>query len=71
MKILLSFSIYTNGKKILNVSQPSGTLTAINGIRFISMTWVILGHTYVFGMTAAGTRSYHGDISLIKFEPYI
>ena len=52
-KILLSFSIYTNARKLLNVSQPSGTLTAVNGIRFISMTWVILGHTYYFGLGAA------------------
>ncbi|KAL4219113.1 hypothetical protein ACF0H5_021696 [Mactra antiquata] len=48
-KALLSFSIYTNAEKILNTDQPSGTLTSINGIRFISMTWVILGHTYSFG----------------------
>ena len=54
MRIILSFSVYTNGKKILSVNQPSGTLTAVNGIRFISMTWVILGHAYFFGVTAAG-----------------
>ena len=44
--MLLSFSIYTNGAKILNTDQSAGSLTAINGIRFFSMTWVILGHTY-------------------------
>ncbi|CAG2247223.1 unnamed protein product [Mytilus edulis] len=47
-QLLLSFSVYTNGSKILNTNQPGGSLTAINGIRFISMTWVILGHAYGF-----------------------
>lgn len=49
-KLLLSFSVYTNARKIFNTSQPAGTLTSINGIRFVSMTWVILGHTYAFGI---------------------
>ncbi|XP_076092316.1 O-acyltransferase like protein-like [Mytilus galloprovincialis] len=53
-KLLLSFSVYTNGAKILSTNQGSGTLTAVNGIRFISMSWVILGHTYAFGMNSAG-----------------
>ena len=42
---LMCFSLYTNGYKILSAKQPPGSLTCINGIRFISMTWVILGHT--------------------------
>ncbi|XP_071156465.1 nose resistant to fluoxetine protein 6-like isoform X2 [Mytilus edulis] len=45
-KLLLSFSIYTNGAKILSTDQSAGSLNAVNGIRFISMSWVILGHTY-------------------------
>ncbi|XP_076091676.1 nose resistant to fluoxetine protein 6-like [Mytilus galloprovincialis] len=48
-QLLLSFSVYTNGAKILNTHQGAGTLTAVNGIRFISMTWVILGHSIGFG----------------------
>ena len=42
---LMCFSLYTNGFKILSTKQPPGSLTCINGIRFISMSWVILGHT--------------------------
>ncbi|CAC5380350.1 unnamed protein product [Mytilus coruscus] len=53
-KLLLSFSVYTNGAKILSTNQGSGTLTAVNGIRFISMSWVILGHTYAFGLYSVG-----------------
>lgn len=51
--ILVAFSVYTNGVKLLNTSVPAGSLTALNGIRFLSMTWVILGHTYAFVMNNA------------------
>ncbi|KAL3870698.1 hypothetical protein ACJMK2_038742 [Sinanodonta woodiana] len=47
-KLLLSFSIYTNGRKLLSTQQTSDSLTAVNGIRFLSMSWVILGHTLTF-----------------------
>ncbi|XP_060590858.1 O-acyltransferase like protein-like isoform X2 [Ruditapes philippinarum] len=56
-KLLLSFSVYTNAPKILNTSQPKGTLTCVNGIRFIGTTWVILGHTYRIGFTTAGNAA--------------
>ncbi|XP_063424815.1 nose resistant to fluoxetine protein 6-like [Mytilus trossulus] len=49
-KAWLSFSVYTNIEKILGTKQGAGTLAAINGIRFISMSWVILGHTFAFGL---------------------
>ncbi|XP_052221340.1 nose resistant to fluoxetine protein 6-like isoform X1 [Dreissena polymorpha] len=52
--LLLSFSVLSNARKILNTNQPSQTLTSVNGIRFISMTWVVLGHTYVFGLDVLG-----------------
>ncbi|XP_052787971.1 nose resistant to fluoxetine protein 6-like [Mya arenaria] len=48
-RLLLSFSVYTNAQKILSTSQPAKTLTSINGIRFITMLWVVLGHTYGVG----------------------
>ncbi|XP_014779796.1 nose resistant to fluoxetine protein 6 [Octopus bimaculoides] len=51
-RALLCFSIYTNGKKLLKTEQAEGTLSCIHGIRFLSLTWVILGHTYVFGIPA-------------------
>ncbi|KAK0053765.1 nose resistant to fluoxetine protein 6, partial [Biomphalaria pfeifferi] len=49
-QILLSFSVYTNASKVLNTSQPPGSLSAINGIRCLSMSWVVLGHMFVFGL---------------------
>ncbi|KAK7497004.1 hypothetical protein BaRGS_00011740 [Batillaria attramentaria] len=45
-KLLISFSLYTNGSKLLSTYQPPGSLTCVHGIRFLSMTWVVLGHTF-------------------------
>jgi len=50
----LSFSVYTNGAKILSTEQSKEVLTSINGIRFLSMTWVILGHSYQFPLQMSG-----------------
>ncbi|GFR87889.1 nose resistant to fluoxetine protein 6-like [Elysia marginata] len=50
VKALLAFSVYTNGSKVLNTSQPPGAISCIHGIRFLSMTWVILGHLFAFGI---------------------
>ena len=49
-EFLMCFSLYTNGYKILSTKQPPGALTCLNGIRFISMLWVILGHTIGFAI---------------------
>ncbi|CAL1277759.1 unnamed protein product [Larinioides sclopetarius] len=46
------FCIFTNGEKILNTSVK-GQLPCIHGIRFLSMTWVIVCHSYAFGFSVA------------------
>jgi hypothetical protein len=42
------FSLYTNTIKLFHCPEPgaSGSLDCINGIRFLSMSWVLLGHGY-------------------------
>jgi len=42
------FSLYTNTIKLFHCPQPgaSGSLDCINGIRFLSMSWVLIGHAY-------------------------
>ena len=52
-KYVLAFSVRANGSRILSVDHPptdGSTLPALHGIRFLSMSWVILGHTYFFGI---------------------
>ncbi|KAL5006773.1 hypothetical protein ScPMuIL_015579 [Solemya velum] len=47
-KLLLSFSVYTNTLKIMSTKQSSGNINALNGIRCLSISWVVLGHTFFF-----------------------
>ena len=47
-KFFLGFGIYTNTAKWLdtNVPKSAGHLGCLDGIRFISMTWVVLCHAW-------------------------
>ncbi|XP_019643423.1 PREDICTED: nose resistant to fluoxetine protein 6-like [Branchiostoma belcheri] len=47
-RLLLCFSPYTNIGKLLSTNQAPGAVTCLHGMRFISMSWVILGHTFAF-----------------------
>ncbi|XP_012945630.1 uncharacterized protein LOC101856945 [Aplysia californica] len=42
----LSFSVRSNGAKLLSLKTGSWTITCVNGIRFFSMSWVVLRHTF-------------------------
>ncbi|GIY74671.1 nose resistant to fluoxetine protein 6 [Caerostris extrusa] len=55
-RILLCFSAIENGQKILNTNTSEGQLRSVHGIRFLSLTWVILGHTYISSMNMIGNR---------------
>ena len=48
--MLVHLSVFSNAAKLLSTKRSQSSLDAIHGIRFFSMTWVILGHTYVFAM---------------------
>ena len=43
---LLCFSFIRNTKKLFNTGTANGPLGCLNGLRVISMWWVIQGHTY-------------------------
>ena len=47
VQIFQGFSLYQNTLKLFNTrSGGSDSLDRINGIRFLSMTWVLVGHVY-------------------------
>jgi len=48
--LALKLSMYSNGAKLLSTDKQPGSLECIHGIRFISTTWVLLGHTYIFAV---------------------
>ncbi|XP_035224651.1 nose resistant to fluoxetine protein 6-like, partial [Stegodyphus dumicola] len=47
-EILLAFSIQRNVRKLCSSSSRTGEMKSLHGIRALSMTWVILGHTYIW-----------------------
>lgn len=48
IRILLCFSALTNGKRILDVETVSeASIKCIHGLRFFSIAWIILVHTYL------------------------
>ncbi len=51
LDFILAFSLFKTVPTLLATHQGSGVITSLNGIRVISMTWVILGHTYAFALS--------------------
>lgn len=60
---LKKFSLYANGKRVLDTRVLQGTLPAVQGLRFFSMCWVILGHEYATLPT--GSVINMGDIGKV------
>ncbi|XP_066935837.1 O-acyltransferase like protein-like [Clytia hemisphaerica] len=60
-----SFSLIRNMKAILSTESPKGAITSLNGIRTLSMTWVILGHMYAFG-SMPGFAYWDNPLQILK-----
>ncbi|CAB3237057.1 unnamed protein product [Arctia plantaginis] len=57
-EVLLSFSILSNGRTILSTDRPTdGALTCLHGMRFMSVIWVIMVHTYLTMFYVAGNKT--------------
>ncbi|XP_060603088.1 nose resistant to fluoxetine protein 6-like [Ruditapes philippinarum] len=69
-RVLQAFSLYTNGSKLLSTKSGVGTLGAVNGIRFLSMSWVILGHSYAF-LAASAKNIYPFIQSHVKIFSFM
>ena len=64
IKILMCFSVYSNGKKILSTTKLEGSIDCIHGIRFFSMCWVVMGHTWYVNLKAPPDNIFDlGDVS--------
>ncbi|PFX33018.1 Nose resistant to fluoxetine protein 6 [Stylophora pistillata] len=48
VRFFLCFSLIQNTSRIMDTKVPASAITSINGMRVISMWWVILGHVYGF-----------------------
>ncbi|XP_063234468.1 nose resistant to fluoxetine protein 6-like [Bacillus rossius redtenbacheri] len=43
---LLAFSARRNAPPLLSTASPSGSLACVNGVRFLSMAWVVVFHAH-------------------------
>ena len=50
--VLMSFSMYTNGRNLLSTNTGSETMTCLHGLRFLSILWIVFGHTYYMASTS-------------------
>lgn len=48
IKFILAYSVYRNGSEILVSKRKAGEINPLHGVRFLSMSWIILGHTYYY-----------------------
>lgn len=58
-----AFSFISNAKKLLNTSTAKSPLACLNGLRVISMWWVIQGHVYGFSIYLLDNAVYGGKIT--------
>lgn len=47
-RLLLAFSVRSNGRKVLATdAPPRDSIACIHGLRFLSLAWIIMVHTYM------------------------
>ncbi|EDO47385.1 predicted protein [Nematostella vectensis] len=64
-RLLLCFSLTKNAGRIMDMDVPADAITSLNGMRFISMTWVILGHTYLWMLSTGVVNNYKTALEIV------
>ncbi|CAC5405309.1 unnamed protein product [Mytilus coruscus] len=52
IRLLTAFAIQVNTKKIVSVNAAKNAINCIHGIRFLSITWIMLGHSLNYGLVS-------------------
>ncbi|VDP14009.1 unnamed protein product [Onchocerca flexuosa] len=52
IKVLLAFSVCTNGRNILKTEKQNNQIHCLHGTRVLSMFWIILGHSYYYAVSS-------------------
>jgi ABC-type arginine transport system permease subunit len=58
--LFVVFSLYTNGKKLLGTHCENDNLKCLNGIRVLTMVWVIVAHLFIIRIYAFNTNNLYG-----------
>lgn len=61
-RFFLCFSLIQNTSRIMDTNVPASAITSINGMRVLSMWWVILGHTYSIQMLTSISKYIWRDL---------
>ncbi|CAH1392494.1 unnamed protein product [Nezara viridula] len=48
MRLLGAFSFYSNANKLFSLRMVGDAIPSLNGLKFFSMCWVVLGHRYMY-----------------------
>ena len=67
-EIVTAFSLLKVLPQILSMKQPPSAITSINGLRVISMFWVILAHTHFFVLETGLDNIYRLKSTLSRFS---
>lgn len=59
LRLLLAFSVYTNGAEIMNLGQRPGQIASLHCLRAFSITWVIVGHSMQAAQRITGCPEMH------------
>ena len=57
LDIITAFSFFKNIRAISTTEQPSSTITSLNGIRVLSMFWILLYHVHILYTTFKPLRN--------------
>lgn len=64
--VFTSFSLYKNGEELLRTDRPKGYLGCLDGLRFLSICWIIYGHTHY--MEATSVKLNLADIPRMHYD---
>ena len=64
-EFITAFSLYKTLPTLLATKQAASVITSLNGLRVMSMFWVILGHVYVWISIGAVTADNSLEIKLL------
>lgn len=65
---LVAFSLVTNGKNLFDISKKDSTksIECLDGLRSLSLLWIIFGHRYDDMFSAPATNSVTATESWLK-----
>ncbi|CAK1554554.1 unnamed protein product [Leptosia nina] len=66
-RLFTMMSIYTNTKRLLKFLPPKYSMDCVDGIRAISMIWVMCGHAYVFELLSPA----HNLLDMIEWTTHL